>query len=661
MKEISIYLMIILIVPSCRFETTTDMINQKSKDTQIYFGEIIPKGWMAAQMKGDIKDGFVANLDQLVPDLIIEDDIYGADRLTKKIKKKDVGAITNDHGEWEVQFLWWNSETQSNWWDGYIRNAILTQDKNALEKVEQYVSNKLATQDEDGYMGVYAPDLRYKHITENGELWAQSSLFRGLLAYYEYSKDAKVLNAIESAVQRTMTAYPINASQPFNIEKPYAGVGHGLTFVDVLSRLYQLTEKKEYIDYAMFLFEDYNNYDLSEVDIQTKNLLNPEYRFVGHGVHTYEHLRALTLVAKNSTNETYTKALKAYLERLEKVTTPSGAPIGDEWVFGRTANADNTGYEYCSIHELLDSYALLLELTGESKWADKMEWLLFNAGQGSRHPDGKSIAYCKTDNSYFMEGALEKENIGKDNHNRYKYSPAHQDVAVCCVPNAGRIYPYYVNSMWRKTDVGLQLNLFGASEIATSINGHSVKIIQETNYPFDFNIQLKVETDSPENFQIAIRKPQWAKSFKAISEAKQTEKNQYILLDKKWQSGDVITVVFEAELIVSSDLQNDKFISYGPIVFGLPIEAKEVIKKDYGFNDFYDLEYHSGATLENKWKLPQNISSLEIIKNDESNLWDRFQIKTMAVNSENLSKQVTLRPMGNLILRQVTFPEKQAK
>ena len=33
---------------------------------------------------------------------------------------------------------------------------------------------------------------------------------------------------------------------------------------------------------------------------------------------------------------------------------------------------------------------------------------------------------------------------------RYKYSPAHQDVAVCCNPNAGRISPYFVQNSWMK-------------------------------------------------------------------------------------------------------------------------------------------------------------------------------------------------------------------
>jgi hypothetical protein len=77
------------------------------------FGAIKPTGWMRAQMQRDLEHGFVGHLDELVPDLIHDDDIYGADRLTQDVDEKDLGLIAHDTG-WEIQYLWWNSETQSN-------------------------------------------------------------------------------------------------------------------------------------------------------------------------------------------------------------------------------------------------------------------------------------------------------------------------------------------------------------------------------------------------------------------------------------------------------------------------------------------------------------------------------------------------------------------
>src|SRR6478672_8043244 len=174
----------------------------------LHFGEIKPMGWLKEHVQLNL-DGITGRLDSLVPGLIVQDCIYGKDRLTKHIKHKDVGAL-GDAGDWQVQFLWWNSETQSNWWDGYIRSAILSGDAHHLERVKKHVEYILSTQDNDGYIGIYDKDLRYRFDNENGELWAQATVLRGLLAWYEYTRDQNVLTAIKRSVSNVMDHYPIN-------------------------------------------------------------------------------------------------------------------------------------------------------------------------------------------------------------------------------------------------------------------------------------------------------------------------------------------------------------------------------------------------------------------------------------------------------------------
>ncbi|MEO1652473.1 MAG: beta-L-arabinofuranosidase domain-containing protein, partial [Bacteroidota bacterium] len=551
----------------------------------VKLGEIQAQGWLKAQMERDLVRGFVGTLDTLCPDLILNDDIYGDDRLTKEVKDKDVGRL-HHNSELDIHVLWWNSETQSNWRDGWIRHAILTRNEEALEKVAAYVKAKLATQDEDGYLGIYANDLRYQHPTENGELWAQSSLLRGLLAYYEYTQDTQLLMAIEKAVLKTMQAYPIQNSQPFKVDKDWGGLGHGLTFTDVLDRLYQITGKKEYRDYALFLFEDYNRHPIREEDIHIKNVLNPDYRFKGHGVHTYEHLRSLTMAAYYSDDQKYQDGLEAYLEKLSPLITPSGAPIGDEWINGRRAIPDSIGYEYCSLQELLDAYGLLLQKSGDAHWANRMEWLLFNAAQGARHPQESAIAYCKTDNSYQMMGHLFPDQ--PQNEPRYKYSPVHQDIAVCCIPNAGRIYPYYIRSMWMKSERGLVANLFGPAELETQVNGKGIKIKQETLYPFDFNVTFRLELASENEFELAIRKPDWVQGLMIKTDAQIREDAHYYYLQKVWKNEDVIELSLKAEVDIREERSGQKYVTYGPLLFALAMESEAQETKRFAKANFRD-------------------------------------------------------------------------
>lgn len=633
------------------FSACNEKIEPMEEFRWVSFGEIKPEGWIKDQMDHDLKDGFVGHLDALVPDLIKDDDIYGADRLTKIVKKKDVGAQTND-AEWEVQYLWWNSETQSNWWDGFIRHAILTGDEKSLQKAEKYVADKLSTQDDDGYIGIYAEDLRYDHHTENGELWAQASLFRGLLAWYEYSNDKNVLEAVEKAVQLTMKKYPINAATPFNIEKPFAGVGHGLMFTDVLDKLTEITGNKDYLDYAVFLYQDYNKYPLSEVDIHINNLMNPDYRFKGHGVHTYEHVRSLALAAFYSKDSLYQEALQHYLEKLSKVITPSGGPIGDEWVAKRFAHADSTGYEYCSIHELLDSYSVLLQKSKNPVFADRMEHLLFNAGQGARHPEEPSLAYCKTDNCNHMMGSLDLKSAGKADHTRFKYSPVHQDVAVCCVPNAGRIYPYYIKAMWMRSENGLVANLFGPSELSTKVDGIPVKIRQKTNYPFDMKIEFEIESAQANRFEIVLRKADWMTNYSIHTTARIHENEDYIILTKEWRSGDKVSIEFQTEPLAKKDLNDETYFTYGPLVFAMPLESEAIVSKTFPLEGFRDLKYKVAKADEYHIR---NIEKLAVEHKESENIWESVQMKVIVDLDNGSQKTLYLNPMGGTVLRKVTF------
>src|SRR5436189_1058010 len=101
----------------------------------IALGNIHPGGWIMKQMEKDLH-GFVGHLDQLAPELMIDDLIYGEHRLTTKIKGKSVGNIQPED-EWIIQYLWWNSESQSNWCDGYLRHSFLLVDKKHLQRINE--------------------------------------------------------------------------------------------------------------------------------------------------------------------------------------------------------------------------------------------------------------------------------------------------------------------------------------------------------------------------------------------------------------------------------------------------------------------------------------------------------------------------------------------
>ncbi len=603
--------------------------------------EILPSGWLRSHIEKDMQ-GFVGHLDELVPDLITKDDIYVKNRLSRKDKSKNVGTGW-EGGDWEAQCLWWNSETQSNWRDGYLRNAFLLRDADMMTKASLYVEHILSSQDQDGYIGIYEPDLRYRFDGENGELWSKATLYRMLLAYYEFTGDKKVLYAVERAVGNVMENYRIYQSEPFKVGVHYGGVTHGLVFTDVLDRLYQLTGERNYRDYALFLYQDYCCHKLIDEDIQYGNIIDPSYRLKGHGVHTYEHLRSLIVAASASGNRLLENALDIYLKRIAGLITPTGAAIGDEDILGRKADPSNIGYEYCSLHELFDSYMRLVQKTGEMQWADKAEKLFYNAALGAKHPEKSAICYLKTDNSYEMTGPRNGKSDPDQKQTRYKYSPVHQDAAVCCSPNAGRITPYYVRDMFMKDKDGIMAVLFGASEVNTIIGGTNVRIAENTDFPFSTSLHFEIETREPVTFSFKIRKPVWAGGIKMNTEYE--EENNLIVIRKTWEGKQTISLEFISS-VEKQNFNDEVYFSYGPLVLALPFASSETKGREYA-PGYTDLKYipKERTVYEYKGGVPQQKAS-EM----------KFELLLFNPSSKKMEKKI-LVPVSGTILRQVTFKQ----
>lgn len=625
------------------FYLTQHMVNAQSKNevyTHLPFGSVKPLGWVKEQMEKDM-NGFVGNLNRLVPDLI-NDPIYSTGRLDKNSKAKELGNLKEGDMEGDDQYKWWNSETQSNWWDSYVRHALLLDNDVNKKKVTDHIKAILATQDKNGYLGIYSPDTRYKFKGENGEFWAKATLYRYLLAYYEYTKDSETWVALVRAIDDVMRNYPIDTSDPFNVGTAFSGgVAHGLTFTDVLDRMYQLTGDKKYQDYALFMYRNFSDNHSSEEDVQLKNVLNTDYRLKCHGVHTYEHIRPLIVASFNSKELMDEKALDNYLAKVRRVTTKSGGAIGDEWIAERFADATNTGYEYCSIHELMDSYTLLMQKRGDKDLGDLIENIFYNAAMGARHPEKSSIAYLKTDNSYEMTGTKNGQ-AELHKQTRYKYSPVHQDVAVCCVPNAGRITPYFLQRAWMKQGENtIVANLIIPSVIETEVNWQKVRIENVTDYPYDNSLALNISTQEAVPMKLKVRKPSWTTSVKSNSEY--TEDGEFLVFDRIFSGNETINIDFETDVRVIRSDKDERYFAYGALIFAYPIAAKEIEGRKYA-EGFTDLMYK--PMDDRKYVFLDNNNAK--YKNGEINV-DLKNKKT------GKTENVRLVPFSKTILRQASF------
>jgi hypothetical protein len=531
------------------------------------FGAVRPEGWLLRQMRRDLADGFAGRLDGLCEEA--SSDIFVTSRNSRR-----AANTRNRDG-----VPWWNGETEGNWRAGHSMLAGLTGDADAMAQADAYARHILASQDADGYLGAFAPDLRY---AQEGELWTQACLLRGLVAWAELTGSAGTLQAVERAARCTMRAIGAgHAGYPWREH-------HDLMFVDVLQSLHEHTGDPAFPAFGFWLYDTWNAV-VPRTDSSLTTLLDPSARWTDHGVHTYEILRVPTWLGTTSGRADLARAAAQAVRTLERYTLPSGAAVSQEWIEDAMPHPSEARYETCALKELLVSLQSAYAAGGDAALGDRIERLFFNAVQGARLPDGRGVNYLARDSRDRCTGIDPRDGKRKE-----KFSPTHADAAVCCPPNAAQIAAHYVRGCWMHHPAGgLAAMTHGPCTVRVPVQGVPVQVTAHTAYPFDRTVTLEVRPGAPVEFPLWLRDPGWSGATVVDAAGARVERRDgFIRVEKCWVAGDRVEIVCAPRVRVETAVNGEVALAHGALLYAEPLPSREVVLREYS-GGFRDAEYEA--------------------------------------------------------------------
>ena len=609
-------------------------------------GSIEPQAWIKEQLHRDLTEGYIGQYDQVHRTVTFNVFIE-----QNRLSKRKLG----------LRKEWWSGEHEGYWKDGIIRMAFLTNNNHYIQKAEKWIDEIKEVTARDDYVGIYKdcekPGCRFNHTRGNGELWASSRMLMALLAYYEFTGDQEVLEITENASKLIMRKY--KDENYFAVTSRGGGVSHGIGFFEILEWLYRITGNKDYLEFSVKLYKDFNRGNIRDDDLKTQKLLDEDQLFEKHGAHIAEGMFVPEYIASIQKTDKYHRAADNAVKKLTQHLTPGGAMRADEWIKARKGTADER-YEYCGIAEMLSPLNKMISFTGDLSLADKIETMTFNAGQGARFPVLSALSYLTADNRIHI------------NHHelikRESYDAAHL-AAACCALNGARLMPYYVEGMWMKSidDNSIIALLFGPCIVKTKINDTKVQITEDTNYPFSDKITFTVNPEKEVKFPLIIRKPHQSKKadIKVSSDAKVIQNEEIIRIEKNWKKNDQVIVTFNFDIQkidqpASKTVKNEgAYLKRGALVYSLPFDHKMKTVKEYQNSGFY--RYKIKATDSTGWHLKLDTNDeFNYIPDTNDNYkhpWDAPVVKLRGTlrDGKNNKHQVELVPLGNTIFRRVTF------
>ena len=482
------------------------------------------EGWLRRQLEIQAK-GLSGNLHKIWPDI------------------RDSAWIGGKREGWErVPY----------WLDGFIPLAYLLDDKQMIADAKRYIDAILAAQEDDGWICPCSKKRRKIYDT-----WAVQLISKTLKVYYDCSGDERIPDVIYRILKNYYDLLKSGEIRLFG----WAKYRWFETFI-ALNFLYERYSEAWMKELAVILRKQGFDYRTA-VDSWKR----PKHIWLRktHIVNIAMMLKS-EAVSHELLGEEYTDISENLREILDRCNgTAFEGFTGDEVLSGINPTR---GTELCSVVEQMYSYEILYAHTGDSKWAQRLEMLAFNALPATLSEDMWTHQYVQMVNQIACERTMLMAPFSTNGPEAHLFGL--EPNFGCCTANFNQGWPKLALSVFMHRDDTIINSLL----LPSVLNDNGVTIRLESEYPFKNSAHYYIDSDKDFSFQIRI--PSFAKNLRINGEADSAE-----LFETKISSGHTeIELEFETvpELVKRPDSMY--VLKAGSLLFSLPI-GHDKIKREY--------------------------------------------------------------------------------
>ena len=464
-----------------------------------------------------------------------------------------------------------------------------------------------AAQQDNGYLDTYyiINDMSkvFTNLRDNHELYCFGHLTEGAVAYYQATGKDKLLNAARRFADYVYECFGKEDGR----KKGYPG--HEIAEM-ALMRLYDVTGDEKYRELSVFFINQRGTrpyYFDAEHPETVKKGHEDELRHsynqahlpvreqdeaVGHSVRAVYLYSGMADVARVDGDESlYNACLKLWDNITQKkmyVTGGIGAThMGEAFSFNYDLPNDTAYSETCAAIGLVFFARRMLEIKADRRFADVMERALYNTVLAGMAADGKSFFYVNPLEVY--------PKACHEDARKFHVKPVRQKWfgCACCPPNIARLlsslsmYAYTENddTLFAHLFVGGSVNKYigrtGGRGDAEGVSGDCLSFYVTTDMPWQGTTVYGCTNEKPVHGTLAIRIPEWSRSFKVsgvtgeLDESTAQLKDGYLYVTRDWKKGDSVKLELsmETEFIAANtevrEDMNKTALRRGPFIYCL--------------------------------------------------------------------------------------------
>ncbi len=450
--------------------------------------------------------------------------------------------------------LGWKGEYYGKMMRGACLVYEYTKDEQLYSVLCDAARDMLTVAEKDGRVASYTREIELT----GWDLWCRKYVILSLEYFIDICKDEdlkKRIIAFISGCADYIIAHVGNGEGQISINKAtksWLGLNSS-SILEPIVKLYNLTDNQKYLDFATYIVNEGGCSKFNLVQLAYENKVLPYQYGVSKAYEMMSFFEGVLEYYLVTGNEKYKTAVLNFADAvIESEISVIGScgithELFDHTKQRQTISQDEVAQETCVTVTWMKLCSRLLQLTGDSKYADQMEKSFYNAYLGSINselhinpiiPQYIIDKYGVTDvvKTFLPVDSYSPLIPGKRGLKTggFQLMPDKSYYGCCaCIASAG-VGVFLKSTVTTDAD-GIVINFFEKGTADFEIGSTRVRLEIKTDYPADGKITVNVKCDKPTHFRIKVRVPDW------------TDNCGYKVFEQAW-SDDEISLDYKMEL-----------------------------------------------------------------------------------------------------------------
>jgi DUF1680 family protein len=471
-------------------------------------------------------------------------------RHNRKTGRMEAFRLTWKPGQPDPPHIFWDSDVYK-WLEAASYSQATHPTAEGATLLEEVASLIASAQEPDGYLNTYyqsvEPGKRWTNLRDQHELYCAGTLMEAGVAHHEATGSRTLLETACCYADYIDTVFGPRPEQ----KRGYCG--HEEIEL-ALVRLYHATGERRYLELARYFVEERGrqpHYFDAEARLRGDDSGLPVY--AGHRVEGYAYYQAHLPVREQTTpvghavravylysamadlagelnDPTLIEACRTLWENLTRrrmyLTGGIGSARHNEGFTHDYDLPNATAYcETCAAVGLVFWSQRMLRHDCDRRYADTMERALYNCVLSGVSLDGTK---------FFYENPL----ASAGGHHRQEWF-----FCACCPANLSRLLASLGGYIFSETGDGLAVHLYIGGETEWTFGGGRIRVGLTTRYPWEGKVVMRFEVETPAEWTLRLRIPEWAASFRLTLGGEVIEpsvEKGYAMLRRTWRSGDEV-------------------------------------------------------------------------------------------------------------------------